>query len=166
MSSRRHAGRVRSAYAFIKAHQKQFPVQVMCRLLEAAASGYADLSTTRVLECGTSPTSMSSRSPSPRLIPLSVRAVTRQSSGTWMATSCVVVTVYNGSAFTHQLGALGFPRIARIAPLFWKYADTFISSSSMQLPHYVRDYAGSESSFRSKADPVACAARPMVCVTT
>ncbi len=40
MSTRRRAGRVRSAYAFIKAHQKQFPVQVMCRLLEVAPSGY------------------------------------------------------------------------------------------------------------------------------
>ena len=52
-------------------------------------------------------------------------------------TSCVVVTVYNGSAVTHQLGALGFPRMAHIAPLFWKYADTFIPSSYMQLPHWL-----------------------------
>ena len=40
MSTRRRAGRVRTAYAFIHAHHEQFPVQVMCRLLEVAPSGY------------------------------------------------------------------------------------------------------------------------------
>ena len=40
MSTRRRAGRVRAAYAFINAHYEQFPVQVMCRLLEVAPSGY------------------------------------------------------------------------------------------------------------------------------
>ena len=40
MSTRRRAGRVRATYAFIHAHHEQFPVQVMCRLLEVAPSGY------------------------------------------------------------------------------------------------------------------------------
>ena len=33
-------GRVRSTYAFIKAHRDQYSVQVMCRVLEVAVSGY------------------------------------------------------------------------------------------------------------------------------
>src|SRR4030095_9366376 len=36
------AGRVRSAYAFIKAHRDQYSVQMMCRVLEVAQSGYYD----------------------------------------------------------------------------------------------------------------------------
>ena len=40
MSTRLSAGRVRSAYAFIKAHRDQYPVDVMCRVLEVAPSGY------------------------------------------------------------------------------------------------------------------------------
>lgn len=40
MSARRGGGRVRAIYAFIKAHQEQFPVQVMCRVLEVAPSGF------------------------------------------------------------------------------------------------------------------------------
>lgn len=40
MSSSRRVGRVRTTYAFIKAHQDQFPVQLMCRTLEVAPSGY------------------------------------------------------------------------------------------------------------------------------
>jgi putative transposase len=35
-------GRVRSVYAFIKAHRKQYSVQMMCRVLEVAQSGYYD----------------------------------------------------------------------------------------------------------------------------
>ena len=35
-------GRVRSAYEFIKANQDQFSVQMMCRVLEVAPSGYYD----------------------------------------------------------------------------------------------------------------------------
>ncbi|MBI3567826.1 MAG: IS3 family transposase [Gemmatimonadetes bacterium] len=42
MSTRRGAGRVRSAYGFIKAHRDQFPVQLMCRMLEVAPSGYSE----------------------------------------------------------------------------------------------------------------------------
>jgi putative transposase len=42
MSTQRRAGRVRAAYACIKAHQKQFPVQVMCQVLEVAPSGHYD----------------------------------------------------------------------------------------------------------------------------
>jgi putative transposase len=42
MSTQRRARLVRAAYAFIKAHQDQFPVQVMCRILEVAPSGYYD----------------------------------------------------------------------------------------------------------------------------
>src|SRR5258708_4910134 len=42
MSRQRRPGLVRAAYAFIKAHQNQFPVQVMCRILEVASSGYYD----------------------------------------------------------------------------------------------------------------------------
>ncbi len=33
-------GRVRSAYAFINAHRDRYSVQMMCRVLEVAASGY------------------------------------------------------------------------------------------------------------------------------
>ncbi len=33
-------GRVRSAYAFIKALREQYSVQMMCRVLEVAVSGY------------------------------------------------------------------------------------------------------------------------------
>src|SRR5262249_32686524 len=35
-------GRVRSAYAFIKAHRDQYSVQMMCRVIEVAVSGYYD----------------------------------------------------------------------------------------------------------------------------
>ena len=34
--------RVRSAYAFIKPHREQYSVQMMCRVLEVALSGYDD----------------------------------------------------------------------------------------------------------------------------
>ena len=40
MSTQRRAGRERATYAFINAHHEQFPVQVMCRLLAVAPSGY------------------------------------------------------------------------------------------------------------------------------
>src|SRR5688572_3983363 len=40
MSTNMTAGRVRSAYEFIKANQKRYSVQSMCRLLEVAPSGY------------------------------------------------------------------------------------------------------------------------------
>ena len=35
-------GRVRSAYEFIKAHRNEYSVQMMCRVLEVAPSGYYD----------------------------------------------------------------------------------------------------------------------------
>jgi len=35
-------GRVRSAYGFIKTHRDQYSVQMMCRVLEVAVSGYYD----------------------------------------------------------------------------------------------------------------------------
>ena len=35
-------GRVRSAYAFIKTQRNQYSVQMMCRVLEGAVSGYYD----------------------------------------------------------------------------------------------------------------------------
>jgi putative transposase len=35
-------GRVRTAYEFIKAHRNQYSVQMMCRVLEVAPSGYYD----------------------------------------------------------------------------------------------------------------------------
>ena len=35
-------GRVRSAYEFIKAHRDRYSVQMMCRVLELALSGYYD----------------------------------------------------------------------------------------------------------------------------
>jgi len=40
MSNRMSAGRVRRAYKFIEAHRHQYPVQVMCEVLEVAPSGY------------------------------------------------------------------------------------------------------------------------------
>ena len=39
-SKRQIPGRVRSAYEFIKAHRDQYSVQMMCRVLEVAPSGY------------------------------------------------------------------------------------------------------------------------------
>jgi hypothetical protein len=42
MSTRLSAGRVRSAYEFIKAHRDQYSVDAMCRILEVAPSGYYD----------------------------------------------------------------------------------------------------------------------------
>jgi hypothetical protein len=35
-------GRVRSVYEFIKTHRDRFSVQMMCRVLEVAVSGYCD----------------------------------------------------------------------------------------------------------------------------
>src|SRR6266850_8363206 len=40
MSTRLSAGRVRSAYEFIKAHRDQYSVDAMCHVLEVAPSGY------------------------------------------------------------------------------------------------------------------------------
>lgn len=40
MSSRKSDGKVRKTYQFIEAHRHQFPVQVMCRVLGVAPSGY------------------------------------------------------------------------------------------------------------------------------
>ena len=42
MSTRSTAGRVRSAYEFIKAHRDPHSVQTMCRVLGVAPSGYYD----------------------------------------------------------------------------------------------------------------------------
>lgn len=35
-------GRVRTTHEFIKAHRDQYSVQMMCRVLEVAQSGYYD----------------------------------------------------------------------------------------------------------------------------
>src|SRR5437762_5841156 len=35
-------GRVRSTYAFIKAHRDRYSVQMLCRVLDVAVSGYYD----------------------------------------------------------------------------------------------------------------------------
>jgi putative transposase len=40
MSTKLSTGRVRSTYAFIKAHRKQYSVQALCRILGVAPSGY------------------------------------------------------------------------------------------------------------------------------
>ena len=40
-SKRQIAGRVRSAYEFMKAHRDRYSVQMMCRVLEVAPSGYS-----------------------------------------------------------------------------------------------------------------------------
>ncbi len=40
MSNRKSDGNVRKTYQFIEAHSHQFPVQVMCRVLGVAPSGY------------------------------------------------------------------------------------------------------------------------------
>ena len=42
MSTKPSTGRVRSAYQFIKAHRDQYSVQMMCRVLGVAPSGYCD----------------------------------------------------------------------------------------------------------------------------
>jgi hypothetical protein len=40
-------GRVRSTYEFIKAHRDRYSVQMLCRVLEVAVSGYYDCSRSR-----------------------------------------------------------------------------------------------------------------------
>jgi putative transposase len=40
MSTKRKVGRVRATYAFIRAHQQQYSVEPMCRVLDVAPSGY------------------------------------------------------------------------------------------------------------------------------
>ena len=40
MSTKPHAKRARPTYEFIKAHRQKHSVQVMCRLLGVAPSGY------------------------------------------------------------------------------------------------------------------------------
>jgi len=40
MSKSALAGRVRTTYDFIKAQSRMFPVQVLCRVLDVAPSGY------------------------------------------------------------------------------------------------------------------------------
>ena len=40
MFPKRNAGRVRDTYRFVEAHQKQHSVEVMCRVLGVARSGY------------------------------------------------------------------------------------------------------------------------------
>jgi len=40
MSTKLSAGRVRSTYEFIRAHQERYSVQAMCRILGVAPSGY------------------------------------------------------------------------------------------------------------------------------
>ena len=40
MSTKPVTGRVRATYAFIKAHRDQYSVQMMCRVLDVAPSGY------------------------------------------------------------------------------------------------------------------------------
>jgi hypothetical protein len=40
MSTQPRAGSIRRRYEFIKAHQTEFAVQTMCRLLEVTRSGY------------------------------------------------------------------------------------------------------------------------------
>jgi putative transposase len=42
MSTRVRTGRVRSVYEFIKSHRGEYPVDVMCRILGVAPSGYYD----------------------------------------------------------------------------------------------------------------------------
>jgi hypothetical protein len=49
-SKHRVPGRVRSAYEFIKAYREQYSVQMMCRVLEVAQSGYYDWLKTACLE--------------------------------------------------------------------------------------------------------------------
>ena len=40
MSTPTSTGRVRTTYAFIKGHSRQFSVQALCRVLDVAPSGY------------------------------------------------------------------------------------------------------------------------------
>ena len=40
MSTPTSTGRVRTTYAFIKSHSRQFSVQALCRVLGVATSGY------------------------------------------------------------------------------------------------------------------------------
>src|SRR5579871_2024767 len=54
---------------------------------------------------------------------------------TYGDTACFVVTIYQGSSVRRQLTNLGCRRIAHFAALVWKYADTFIPQSGLQLPH-------------------------------
>ena len=54
---------------------------------------------------------------------------------TYGDTTCFVVTIYQGASVRHQLANLGCQRIAHFAALVWKYADTFIPQSGLDLPH-------------------------------
>ncbi len=40
MAAKANPSRVRGQYQFIEAHRNQYPVEVMCRLLDVAPSGY------------------------------------------------------------------------------------------------------------------------------
>lgn len=53
MSTRLSAGRVPAIYGFIKAHQHQFSVEMMCRLLEVTRSGYYEWLKEPSVEAGT-----------------------------------------------------------------------------------------------------------------
>jgi len=49
--------------------------------------------------------------------------------------ACFVVTIYNASSVREQLRRMKCPRVIATHPLFWKYPDTFIPSSWIDLPH-------------------------------
>ncbi len=57
--------------------------------------------------------------------------------------ACFVVTIYNGSAVRCQLGLLGCQAVTPFAPLFWKFAEAFVSESyeltRFELPHRLRN---------------------------
>jgi FkbM family methyltransferase len=52
-----------------------------------------------------------------------------------------VVTVYNGSGPRRQLRGMGCQCVMHFAALYWKYADQFIPSSCLGLPHSMWDDA-------------------------
>jgi FkbM family methyltransferase len=50
-----------------------------------------------------------------------------------------VVTIYNGTATRVQLRSLFCQRVVPFVPLFWKYAEVFVPSSGLELPHRIMD---------------------------
>jgi FkbM family methyltransferase len=49
--------------------------------------------------------------------------------------TCMVVTIYNGSTVRRQLKELGCKHVAPFTPLFWKYADVLTPMTGIDLPH-------------------------------
>jgi FkbM family methyltransferase len=52
-----------------------------------------------------------------------------------------VVTIYHGTSVREQLSRLSCRSVVPFPLLFWKYADVFIPSSGLQLPHKILEHS-------------------------